>query len=233
MEDIDKFINDEISKLREKITKIEELQKEINNSTCSYRKASLFSRITRGELKHDRYDLEEITNKVWAEVLNGSPNPDRIDEKKIPMDIMLSCHHYSFCSAWTGQWIEYRFKMSKGVGEYTIPSNMVIHPDGDFLHPKRVIVAVPAMIYKFIVRHNFLMAIVRYFGFNGEVCEGFVYEEQNFEVDEPKHIQWVFRHRYNKILKHIRRWREHLRYKPGGDGYKLSKESFDNLKCLG
>lgn len=41
--------------------------------------------------------------------------------------------------------------------------------------------------------------------------------------------RWLLRHKVNRIRKHISRWREHLRYRPGSTGFAVARESFNRL----
>lgn len=223
---MDEFIDEEVAQLRRMITEIEEVQRKIRETNCSYDRAVLFSQITRDILKPKSFQREEFTNRVWVGVMNESPNPKRL-YGKMSRDTRLSIWFETLDWAWTGQWLVYGFHLNEC--NEKAPSNMHITPDDTLYYPDRVFVKVPAMIYKFVLYRREIHAIVRYFGFKGEVCEQLVHEGSLFPILEPKLQSWIYRHTAMKIRGHIRRWREHLRFKPGGVGYNESKKSFDKL----
>lgn len=244
---MDQFINDEISKLYGKIEQLKQIQEDIRDEKYALQKVYKFKDVKKVlERTDDENKLfESVSAAIWAQCFNDM---DQVSHFSMYPFIRKDCMEYKskmidecgdlLCHSWTGRWIVIHLPTTTVTGE--LPEH---YDTGSLYEPGVKFLATPAVIIKFISKEELSGAVVRYYDLTYQVCEMEIWE---WDVVDPKTnyrtssiffdvmfygklLKWLFRHTFAKIRGHIRRWREHLKYKPGAQGYKRCRKEFENL----
>lgn len=248
---MDQFINDEISKLHGKIDQLKQIQEDIRNEKYALEKVYKINDVKKVLERSDdeKKKLESVKAATWAQCLN---NMDQVSHFSRYPFILKDCMEYKskmidecgdlLCHSWTGRWIVVYLNV-ESIAD-SIPENIPDHYDrNSYYRPHIHYLMTPAVIIKFISKEDISGAVIRYYDLNYKVCEMEIWE---WDVVDPKTknrtssiyfdvvfydklLKWLFRHTFAKIRGHIRRWREHLKYKPGAQGYKRCRKEFENL----
>lgn len=238
---MDEYIEKEISNLKRKIVYLRKLKVRLRNETSDRELSGMFDGIynqIHSRFSTDMDEFNNINDSLRFHAIKTSPNPDQWD-KNFYGKMLLGCssvfwdnESYGYLWWWTGRWVTLGKYIDKPIDP--LPENVII-VESDSYFRRKLRMEVPAVVQKFkFSRFGRIEARVIYM-INGErhTCDVLLDNDRDkkeylYRIEEPKLQKWVLRHTINKIRGHIRRWREHLKYRPGSEGYVESETNFKN-----
>lgn len=220
------FLDNQIYQLEQKKKYIEHLKVAVNKEN-NINTALLFDRL-RDIVRlsyDDSCEHERMTAFLLADALNANPNPDRFRGRLnsiLRHRRMLRKHNM-----YTGMWVQYSYVTQEE--PIDAPNVMYSRYGASFWRVKVV-----AVITEFFDDGSNIMANIIW-PEHDIICSASVeIRNRNFSdgdsfigsITEQQLIDWKMRHTVSKIRGHIRRWRQHVNYKPGSKGYIDSESNF-------
>lgn len=232
---MDDFVKEQISQLKQNIQSFENFLGRYDDYD-GIELMEAFKRCCRSN-GIPPYKIENLLKPYYVKIMNSNRQGILEGKSRIPFNMRIGPMLDDVRNTYLGQWITkstyiYRRKSDP------LPDNMVVTytyqkmkidspPDPDPV--LKMSVTYPGLIVGYKIHGAFIVAIIRYFGVHGEVCE--THQTLGFyKLTHTKLKHWILRHKFNRIRRHIRNWVEHIRYRPGGVGFKRSLQSFTENK---
>lgn len=219
------FLDNQIYQLEQKKKYIEHL-KVIVNKENNINTALEFARL--GDIVRLSYDdsceHERMTAFLLADALNANPNPDRFMGRL--NSILRHRRMLRKRDMYTGMWVQYSYTTQE---EPIDAPNVMYCRYGSNLWRVKVVAVITGFYDGFGVMATIIWPE------HDIVCSASVeIENRNYgdgdsfigSITEQQLLDWKMRHTMAKIRGHIRRWRQHVNYKPGSKGYIDSESNF-------
>lgn len=232
MINVENYVQGQIQKHRRLLDRFSDFEKHLKRGGITKRRlAAMFKSI-------DCYEdpsCKDNTKRVLDVEYICSAYADEIPEylvpyRRIPRSIMFGLDAEDPVDLYTGQWFQFKYLTTKTRPDPT-PKHM-IYQDYMFYRIRLHEVVFPVVVVGFEPQSTCsgleVYVIVRCLGIDGKVEQHSRPLSSLKPISEQKLLLWVYRHKFSLMRKYIRRWVEHIRFKPGSRGYKRSYESFKN-----
>lgn len=234
---MERYLEIEISRLRGLLKDYEHVLNRVRTENNKFFTIKLVERLTE---KCDRKKNRERENALENALLTARVDafntalPPYIEVcDRIPWQFRFGPEGNCVKDTFLGQWVRIQLyegasSPSKQWGEHQVGEYIqAVYQDSN--GPYKFNVSTPGVIVEYRTFGDNLYAIVRYFDSQMKPCSTSICDHEFGKISHPKLVQWMYRHKFNRIRRHMRKWIEHIRFKPGGEGYEQSLESWN--KC--
>lgn len=232
MINVENYVQGQIQKHRRLLDRFSDFQKHMEEGKLTKRRlASMFNAIDCYEDPSSKDNVKRILDIEYLCRAYTDDIPEYLVQyRRIPRSIMFGIDAEYPVDLYTGQWFEFRYNTTIARPEPT-PKHMIYY-DYMFYNIQMHELAFPVVVVGFEPQSTYsglvVYVIVRCLGIDGKVAEHSRPLSSLKPISEKKLMMWVYRHKFSLMRKYIRRWVEHIRFKPGSQGYKRSYESFKN-----
>lgn len=180
----------------------------------------------------DYYKVRPMLDNILIQLFMSNTHNYIAGFSRIPQSMRLGPPENDIMKTYLGQWVMMSYYVTcKEITNVPAHSDVCwlynANPPGDLV---RYMVTTAAVIVSYENAGSKIRATVRYWGLDGKVCEHPCYGFHS--IKQRKLINWIYRHKFDRIRRHMRNWVEHVRFKPGAKGYEQSLESWNKKVTL-